>query len=57
MTRETFGVGHRRGRRTTRLDPILTLGALCAAATALHAQEFTVADKPAQVHGFGHGFA
>jgi hypothetical protein len=26
---------------------------VCAAATALHAQEFTVADKPVQVHGFG----
>lgn len=55
MTLEIFGVGHRRavGALRSASIGILTLGVMVGVAAPLHAQEFTVADKPVQIHGFG----
>jgi len=56
MTRETFGIGNWRtsGARLSAAIRIMALGAvLCATPSALHAQEFKIADKAVQVHGFG----
>jgi len=55
MTLEIFAVGHRRmvGALRSASIGIVTLGVMVGAAAPLHAQEFTVADKPVQIHGFG----
>jgi len=56
LTREILGIGNRRAPGARRLSAairILALGVLCATPSALHAQEFKVADKTVQVHGFG----
>src|SRR5262245_57344847 len=56
MRRETLGISHQRapGARLSAAIRILALGVVLGATpSALHAQEFKVADKTIQVHGFG----